>query len=273
MSDDVADTVEDAAREVGQHPALEALARGGYAVNGVLHLILALIAVQIGIGAGGEADQAGALEAVQEAPMGAALLWVGVLGYAGLALWQMLEAAVGFHPGSDTASWAARAKDAAKGGVYAALAWTASVFAVGSSTDSGEQTSVFTGTMMSAPLGRVFVLVVGLGVLGVAGYHVHKGANRAFLEDLAGNAGGDLGRAVTWSGTIGYVAKGIALAVVGLLFGYAAWTADARESTGLDGALKTLAESTAGTAVVGVIAAGLLAYGLYSFARSRYARL
>lgn len=273
MSDPLPDQVEDAAREISEHPALEALARGGYVVNGVLHLVIAWIAARITIGWGGEADQAGALGTVREAPLGSVMLWVGVVGYTGLAIWQLLEAAVAYHPGPDPSSWASRAKDAAKAVVYGVLAWTASVFAVGGSTDSGQTSSDVTAMLMGVPLGQAVVFAVGLAVLGVAGYHVVKGVRRLFLRDLAGNADGELGRVVVWAGTAGYVAKGIALALVGVLFAYAAWSTDAQEATGLDAALKVLSDSTAGSALLAVIAVGLAAYGLYSFARARYARL
>jgi hypothetical protein len=266
-------TASTAAREASDHPALETLARAGFAVNGFLHLVIAWITLRIAIGWGGSADQSGALEAVRDAPLGGVLLWVGVAGYAGLALWQVLDALVGYHPGASAEGHAERAKDLGKGLVYSALAWTTWQFASGGSTDSGESTADFTKTLMGMPWGQALVFVVGLAVLGVGGYHVWKGATQKFLEDLAGNAGGDLGKAVVLAGTVGYAAKGAALGVVGLLFCYAAWTTDPEEATGLDGALKALSGTAAGTVLLLVIAAGFVAYGLYSFARARYARL
>ena len=53
----------------------------------------------------------------------------------------------------------------------------------------------------------------------------------------------------------------------------AALEADPEESSGLDGALKTLAAQPLGTALLLAVAAGLALYGLYSFARARYADL
>jgi hypothetical protein len=266
-------TASSAAHEVSDHPALETLARAGYAVNGLLHLVIAWIAIRVAMGLGGEADQGGALEAVRDAPAGEVLLWVGVLGYAGLALWQVLEAALGFHPGASTETLADRAKDLGKGVVYGALAWTTYQFATGGSSDSGETTSDVTASLMGAPMGQALVFALGLAVIGVGGYHVWKGATQKFLEDLRGNAGGDLGRAVVLAGTAGYIAKGVALGVVGFLFCVAAWTTDPEEATGLDGALKAMSGNPVGTTLLVVIAIGFVAYGLYSFARARYARL
>lgn len=269
----VTKTAANVASDVGDHRALEMLARAGYAVNGLLHLLIAAIVVRIVIGQGGEADQSGALQAVAGAPLGGVMLWVGTIGYVGLAIWQLLDAFTGYRPGGDAASLADRAKDAGKAGVYAVLAWTTWKFASGGSTDSSESTADFTTALMGAPLGQVLVAGVGVAVVGVAGYHVWKGLSRGFLDDLDDNADGGLGRAVIIAGVAGYVAKGLALAIVGALFGWAAWTTDPKEATGLDGAAQALSGSAGGAITLIVIAMGFVAFGLYSFARARYARL
>lgn len=269
----VTKTAGDVASDVSDHPALETLARAGYAVNGLLHLLIAAIVIRLAIGEGGEADQSGALQAVAGAPLGGVMLWIGTVGYVGLTIWQVLDAVTGYRPGGKASTVADRVKDVAKAGVYAGLAWTTWRFASGGSTDSSESTADFTTALMGAPLGQVLVAGVGVGVLGVAGYHVWKGLSRGFLDDLEDNAEGGLGRAVIIAGIAGYLAKGLALAIVGGLFGWAAWTTDPKEATGLDGAVQTLSGSPGGAVTLALIAAGFVAYGLYSFARARYARL
>ena len=79
-------------------------------------------------------------------------------------------------------------------------------------------------------------------VLGIAGYHVYKGWTKKFLEDLREHPGD---WAVT-AGRIGYIAKGIALVIVGFFFLVAAWQADPDKAQGLDGALKTLKDAPFG---------------------------
>ncbi len=266
-------TAAEVASDVSDHPALEMLARAGYAVNGLLHLLIAAIVGGIVVGQGGEADQSGALQAVAEAPLGGIMLWIGTVGYVGLAIWQVLDAVTGYRPGRDAATVADRAKDVAKAGVYAVLAWTTWRFASGGSTDSGQSTADFTTTLMGAPWGQALVAAVAIAVLGVAGYHAWKGVTRGFLDDLEGNADGTLGRAVIVAGTAGYLGKALALAIVGALFGWAAWTTDPSDATGLDGAVQALSGNTGGAVTLSLIAVGFVAYGLYSFARARYARL
>ena len=71
----------------------------------------------------------------------------------------------------------------------------------------------------------------------------------------------------------GYIAKGIAIFTLGILFVVAAVQVDPEEAAGLDGALKALTELPFGEGLLIVIGGGLIAYGLYSFARARLARL
>lgn len=269
----VTNSPHEVASAVADHSALKSLARAGYAVNGLLHLLIAAIVAQVGVGGGGEAEPSGALQAVAEAPFAAVVLWIVLLGYAGLACWQVLDATTGYRPGSESASLVDRAKDVAKAGVYAALGWTAWRFVSGGGTDSGESTADFTATLMGAPFGRFLVAAVAAGVIAVGVYHVWKGLTRAFLQDLKDNADGQLGRAVIVLGMIGYVAKGSSLILVGVLFGWATWTANPEEATGLDGAVATVSTSPYGTVILIVVSLGFAAYGIYSFARSRYARL
>ena len=122
---------------------------------------------------------------------------------------------------------------------------------------------------MDAPAGQVLVGAVGVAILGIAGYHVYKGWREKFLEDLQEHPG----RWAVMAGKIGYIAKGIALVAVGILFISAAIQHRAGKVTGLDGALQSLRDLPAGTAILLGIALGLVAFGVYTFARARYARV
>ena len=260
--------VRQAASRANDHPALAAAARAGFVTSGVLHLLIGWITLQVAFGSGGgrSADQSGALSSLASNGLGKALLWVAVVGFLGLAVWQLTEAVVG-GPGSSEAS--DRAKAAGKAVVYAFLAWTSFTFARGGSSSSRSQTVDFTASLLQKPGGKVLVVLIGLGVIGVAAYHVHKGWTRKFLQDLRENPGEWASRA----GRVGYIGKGIALAVVGVLFAAAGFHERASEASGLDGALKSLRDEPFGTVVLVVIAIGFAAYGLYSFARARYARV
>jgi len=111
-----------------------------------------------------------------------------------------------------------------------------------------------------------------LALLGIGAYFVQKGARKKFTEDLS-VPGGSAGTVIVALGVVGYVAKGIVLAVVAVLIVVAAVTVDPSKSTGLDGGLKALAALPSGALILGGIGVGLIAYGLYCFARAWRARL
>ncbi len=247
---------------VRSQPAFRRGARIGYAANGVLNLLIGWLALQVAWGGGGqEASATGALQTLAGEPLGSVLLWLLLVGFVLLGLWQLTEAVVGGDTGD-------RLKAAAKGVVYLTLGFLTLTVVTGSGGSGGTE-SQWTATLMQQPFGRVLVGVVGLGVIGVGAYHVHKGWTRKFLRDLEENPG----RWAERAGRAGYVARGVAFGVVGGLFVTAAVTADPQQAQGLDGALQTLRNAPAGQILLTLVALGFVAYGLYSFARARHGRV
>jgi len=96
-----------------------------------------------------------------------------------------------------------------------------------------------------------------------------KGWTKKFLQDLSGNPG----ILATRAGVVGYIAKGIALAVVGVLFVIAAVENSSSKATGLDGALRSLRQQPFGPWLLTAVALGIAAFGLYCFARARHGRV
>ncbi|MBC9820718.1 DUF1206 domain-containing protein [Terrabacter sp. MAHUQ-38] len=251
-----------ASRRAGDHPALESTARVGYLVNGVLHIVIGVIAVQLALGGkGSSADQSGALGAMSDNALGMVLLWVAVVAWLGLAVWQVTEAVSGGWETSD------RLKAAGKAVVYLVLSWTAFRFASGSGSSSKKQSTDFTASLMKQPAGQWLVAAVGLVVVGVGVYHVVKGWKRKFLQDLESQPG----EWIVKAGRVGYIAKGVALAIVGGLFVLAAVRHKPSEASGLDGALRSLLGAPGGPVLLALVALGLVAFGVYSFGRARHA--
>jgi hypothetical protein len=250
------------------HPGLQRGARAGYALNGVLHLLIAWIALQIAwSGSGKSADPSGALRSLAGSGVGELTLWAAALGFLALGVWQ-LASAVAVRTRGKSLRWVEKAKGIAKAVIYLALAWTSLSFAKGQPSNSRAQSTGFTDTMLQQGHGRLLVALCGLVIIGVGGYHVAKGWNKKFLKDLTRNPGVQATRA----GVVGYIAKGIALALVGLLFVTAAVQNSSSGATGLDGALRSLLRDAVGPWLLTAVGLGLGAYGVYSFARSRHAR-
>jgi hypothetical protein len=252
-----------AASRAGRSSSLRTLARLGYVISGVLHILIGWIALQLAwAGSSESADASGAFGALADSTPGLALLWAGALGFLALALWQATEAITATEAKE-------KVKAAGKTVVHLALAWSSLQFAIGSGSDSAEQSQSMTATLMSNPAGVALVIAIGLVIGAVGVYHVVKGARKKFLDDLQGSPGPFVRR----SGQVGYIAKGVALVIVGALFVVAGIQNDPEEATGLDGALRTLLELPAGKLLITVVALGLAAYGVYSIARARHARL
>lgn len=265
--DDVVEQVGRAARKTGQNPVVEHVARLGYVGTGILHLLLGWIGVQVAIGhTADSADQSGALGLLAESPWGKALLVVTAVGCAVLALYQLTKV---FARGIADDGPLGRGKSAATCLVYAAFGYSALRFALGKHSSSKQQSTDMTAQLMSSLWGRLVVGLIALVLLGIGGYHVVKGWTRKFVRaDLEENPG-------TWVvvvGWIGYVAKGLALIAVGVLFALAAIKRTTADAGGLDTALRRLRDLPFGSALLIAVSLGLAAYGIYSFARARYTR-
>lgn len=262
-------------RSATAHPVARVAARSGYVIGGVLHLLIAYIIVRIAIGSGGEADQTGALKTIANTTGGNVALWAAAAALAPLALWRVAEMILGLHPGErgkrapEDFEFGNRLKALGLAVVYTAIAATAVQFALGSGKSSAAQNAGLSGRLMRSTQGKAVLVAVGLVIVVIGCYFAFKGASRRFCKDLTVSPG----RAITMLGVAGYVAEGLALAGAGALVIVAAVRADPSKATGLDGAVKTLAQLPYGTVLILCAALGFAAYGCYSFALSRYARM
>ena len=255
--------------------AFEYAARAGFAVSGVLHVLVAYIILRIAFGAGGNADQSGALTTLAKQTGGALILWVVAVGLVALGLWRIAEAIVGSKPSErsgqsrdDTPAWK-RAKSIGLAIVNFAIALSAARFAMGSGHQSSQQNAGLSAQMMQSGWGKAVLILVGLGLVAVGGYHVYKGLSKKFLKDLRTSGGSG----ITAVGVAGYVAKGLVLAGAGVLVIVATLQADPSKATGFDAAVKTLGHAPFGRVLLVVAALGIASFGAYSFVRSRYGRM
>ena len=268
-------TVEDAGHQARHSEALKRGARVGLVAYGIVHLLIAWIALQVAWSGGGDASSGGALRALAAQPFGQTVLWVTAVSLVTLVLWQVATAVSGYQ--SEDGFKRTRKRLAAVGRVvvYSVLAFSASRIAAGSGGSSGSDSKEegFTAELLSAPAGRVLVLIVAVAILAVAARHVHRGWTDSFTHDLeAGASTGQAGSLVLVVGRAGYVAKGVAIGVVGVLFGWSAISYDPEKAGGLDDALQTVRDQPFGPYLLTVVALGLAAFGLFCFAWARYAR-
>ena len=250
--------VEQAARTARDSRPVEALARLGLAARGLVWLVLGLLAAQLVLGGDAQADQDGALRALVDAPLGRPLLVVLAAGFAGYAVWLLLEAATSREDRLH------RLRGGAKGLVYLALcASTLQFLARGS---GGGSTPSRTAQVMAQPGGRTAVGLIGLLLLAVGGYLAVKGLRRKHADCLEHyRVPGRLRTPAVLVGAVGYVGRGVTLGLVGAFLLRAALLFDPEQAKGLDAALQAVVAQPYGRVLLGLTVVGVLAYALWSF--------
>src|SRR4051794_16522272 len=271
----ITDRAHSAGQQAHNSDWLDVAARAGLIAYGVVHLLIAWLAVQLALGdKEGSADSQGAVQQLNEQPFGEGLVWALAVGMFLLAVWQILEALFGYRDEEGFTRVRKRATAAGKAVVYVVIGIGAVHVATGSSSQSSSKkdgTTSTTATVMDWPGGQLIVGAVGLFIIGIGGYLVYRAWTEKFAKHInAEGKSGSSGTAYLWFGKAGYTAKGITFGIIGSLFLYAALTHDPQKSGGLDQALHKVLQQPFGPFLLIVIAAGLACYGLFCFARARH---
>ena len=259
-------------------PLLVALGRLGYAVEGLVFILVGALAARVALGRAGEAaDTRGVLPPIAAVPFGRALLIAIAVGFAGYALWRFVEAAVG-PPDEDNPRKAAfkRVGYAARGALYTFFAGSAIKLIIWSKEAAVDENAEvdWTARVLDWPAGTWLVQATGLVIVGAGLYIGWRGLSGKFRKRLKSL---EMGRAERrWArgvGTVGMVARMLVTLVIGVFLVAAARLHDPGQAVGIDGALKRLAERSFGPALLVLVESGLAAYGLYSFVEARYRRV
>ncbi|MCD4851806.1 DUF1206 domain-containing protein [Arthrobacter sp. AK01] len=259
------------AEEAANSRTFAAVARAGYVVSGLLHLLIGVIALQLAVGRGGEADVSGAVTELARQPAGPFLLWACFAACAALALWQLGNAILGFRGGVGN-KLTKRLSAVGQAIVFAGLAATIVSFVAGKGQNSRESTSDYTVTLMKAPFGMFLLIAIGAGIAITGIVFAVRGFRQKFTKDLSLSSHQSVRKFQLGVGVVGYIAKGIALFLVGLLVVIATVRAEPEQSTGLDGSLKALREQPYGVYLLAAVALGLIAYGLFLMVKARTLR-
>lgn len=262
---------EQVGRDARESDWLDYAIRAGLIAYGVVHLIIAWLAVQVAFGESNKnASNSGALQTLAKQPLGHFLVWLVAIGIALLVVWQLVEFGAGYREETDDKKrWRKRLASLGKALLYAVLAWSAFRTATGSG--SSGNTDSTTSKLMDLPGGQFLVGLVGLAIMAYGALLIYRGVREKYMEklDAQGQSGKD-GSVFRVLGKVGYTGKGIAILIVGGLFAYAAITHSAKKSGGLDQALQTVREQPFGQILLIAIALGIAAYGLFCFARARH---
>jgi hypothetical protein len=275
MSSATSNVKHTASRAADSKP-LEMLARAGFVGYGILHLLIAWIALQVAFGGSGkESDQSGALQQLAgSSGWGKFLVGAIGVGLVAMAIWQAFEAAIGSSGVSDRQALAERIISGVRAVLYLSLAWTAFKVLKGASSSIADSQQSKSAGLMDSTGGRWLIGLAGVVVAGVGiGIFVY-GLLKKFLEKLnTQQMAPSVRKSTTRLGMAGYIAKGIAYTIAGVLFVIAAVKYDPDKARGLDAALKTLAGQPYGTWLLALMAVGIAAFGVYCFAQAKYRKV
>jgi hypothetical protein len=263
-------------RQAAHSTAMSVLARAGLAARGVMYALIGIIAVQIALGSTHrQADRSGAVRLVAATPFGSAILWLLVIGFAGLTLWRLSEAAHG-APGPVGHNAGQRLINLAKALIYGFITWGILKFALGlgAPASSNKQSRDLTATAFKYSGGRFAVAFAGVVIVCIGLYLAYQAYRAQFLRDLRmGSASRRTREVVTWLGRAGGVARGAVFVTIGVFLVVAAIDARPGQAKGIDSALVTLAHTPAGPWLLGVVALGLVMFGIYSCCEARWRRV
>ena len=263
------------AKDVAQSKPVKVGARVGLFSYGITHLLIGWLALQVAFGGGSsqQADQGGAFQELAQQPFGRVLLWVLVVGFVATALWRLTQAIWGFGYVSDTTKKIRKkVSSGVKVVVFAGLALLAGQTAAGGGGGGGGQQKATAG-LLGLPGGQFLVGAAGVVIVIVGGAKVYAGWKKKFLDDMSLPSDQRAKQAVVRTGQVGFVAKGVSIALIGVLVLVAAILFDPAKATGLDAALKGLVAQPFGPYLLGIVALGLIAYGVFCFFDARYHRV
>ena len=262
-------------KQTARHPWVEACMRLGYAVRGLVYLIIGALALQLAAGEGGAASNpSSAIALLGRQPWGKWLLVVVAIGLAGYALWGVVRAV--FDPlrrGHDAKGWLERGGFLLSAFSYILLLipTVASILNLRQSASAGG--AAVPPAVRQSPWAPWLFGAFGLFWLVNGAAQLLAAYRASFVRDLeVGRLQPDARSAVVWSGRIGTAARGLVFGLVG--FGILRTVLRGSEQApGMDAALAGLIQQPYGPYLLGLVALGLVLFGVYSIACAWWAKV
>lgn len=273
---DIKSTGERAAKKAAYSPTMEKLTRLGYGIKGLIYITIGLLAIQgvLGKGSGTPADQLGAIRTFSKLPFAQALLWIVLIGLISYSLWGVIRAILDpMHQGTDTKGLLARGGYLVSAATYASFVLPTYQLIKHSGSGSGTNQTQLIARIMSMPMGRWIVGIVGVAIIAAGLYQCYLGIRSKFERQFKSYAiKPEQYRLAIQVGRFGTVARGLVFALVGFFFVLAAYSANPGQAQGINGALSYLAKQPYGLWLLGIVAVGLIAFGIYSLMTAAWFR-
>ncbi|HVW79526.1 MAG TPA: DUF1206 domain-containing protein [Mycobacteriales bacterium] len=252
--------------------AARGAARFGLVARGCFYLLLAGLVVNLAV-TGRHARQAnanGALSTIASDPLGEVAIVavaIGFLSFGVTRLWSAWSDRRG-------SAWR-RVTTGLQGAFYLALTWIPLGYVLGDHSAGSNQSQHRTaGDLLRLPLGREFVVVLGLVVIGVCVNQIRTAVTEQYADGL------DVKQSPRWvrrlvdaAATVGIPARAVVFLPVGVFLIVAAVQSNPSHADGLDQVLARLTGHWWGDVLLAAVAAGLLVFAAYSFLEARYRKV
>lgn len=259
---------------------VERAGKVGLSARGVVYCVLAVLCVALAMGdRTEETDQRGALAELAERGEGRVLLVVLIVGFLSYAAWRLARAARG--EGGEDPHVGKRLLDLAKVVLYVGFATSTYHLLTDDAPAAGQPGSTGGGgggeqvrgvsarLMQEHSWGRWAVGLVGVGVIALGAWQVHRGLSQRFRKRLEESFEAQHAATVKL-GVIGHAARGVVIGVIGWLLIRSARNFDPAQPVGVDAALREVLHAPYGPVLAVAVGLGFGAYGLYSFGEARY---
>ena len=242
--------------------------RAGYAGRGIVYLVVAGFSLYA-IWRGGQAKGTqSALHQLETTTGGYAILTLIFLGRLAYALWRVVAAFYDLEcRGNEAKGLIARAGMIVTGLLHLSIGFLAFSLVFTSGGSGGSSIPSWVASIMALPGGRWIIAGAGLVIIGAGLHYALKGWQEKYREFLAANH-----FTLHWNPALkaGLIAQGAVIAVIGLLFVFAAWNANPSEAGGVEEAFSWLTHQPYGWALMAVICVGLLGFSLFCFVNAAY---
>lgn len=240
------------------------LARLGYAVRGLVYVLLGYLALSATSQEQVRQGPGGALVYIRSIPGGTAILYIAAVGLLGYALYKLIAALYDTENlGAELKGAGQRAGFLASAVIHAALSWTAIQLARGAKSDAGSSNQEMAETALTFDLGPVALGLVGLALLAGGAFQAKSAFDAGFMRHISGQAP----PATRWIGRIGLGARAVVFLMMGWSLLRSAWFSDSEEVRSIGQALLDLREMGA---VFTIVAAGIALFGVFSLITARY---
>lgn len=252
----------------------EKFARFGLVSKGIVYFLMGTLSVLAAMGLSSEkGDKSEAFKLIYEQPYGRVILIAIALGLLGYVMLRFLQA---FKNTENKGKDLKGILDRIGYGMSAILYLAIGIYAIklvfeGAGGGESDSRQFIVSKVFEYPAGEYVVGIASLIVVGMGIYQITRGVTGRFMKKV-NLYKSNMKDAFKTTGVIGYISRGIVLAIIGYFLFHAAWLSNPSEAQGTSAAFDFL-QNKFGSLMMAIVAAGLAAYGVFCFVKAKYQRI